>query len=159
MLSDFLWSMRKCILKGHSWYEEFSGFRKEKNGMREWKLRQGREVGRRYTEVKLVGKHVSWKDQEWDRLCNQDRGRGQRGKNLMYSLLKCLIRNFPSLTLSRVVTTYFFSRLEGWGEVFFAPVDQYMSKGCRSKGPQGCENKKRKTNRNKAYVLFSFPPF
>jgi hypothetical protein len=45
------------------------------------------------------------------------------------------------------------------GQMFFAPVDQYMLEGCRSKGPQGCENKKRMKNRNKADILFSFPLF
>jgi hypothetical protein len=45
------------------------------------------------------------------------------------------------------------------GEIFFAPVDQYMSEGCRSKGPQGRENKRRMKNRNKAGILFSFPLF
>jgi len=87
---------------------EVVGVREEKNGMREWKLGQGRKVGRRYTEVKLVGKHISWKDQEWDRLRNQERGGGQGGKNSVYSLLKCLIGIFPPLPLSKVATTYFF---------------------------------------------------
>lgn len=139
---------------------EIVGVREEKNGMREWKLGQGRKVGRRYTAVKLVGKHISWKDQEWDRLRNQERGCGQGGKNSVYSLLKCLIRIFPpplSRSLSQVGTTYF-SRF-GVGKVFFAPVDQYMSEGCRSKGLQGCENRKRMKNRNKADILFSFPLF
>jgi hypothetical protein len=34
-----------------------------------------------------------------------------------------------------------------------------MSEGCRSKGAQGCENKTRMKNRNKADILFSFPLF
>jgi hypothetical protein len=34
-----------------------------------------------------------------------------------------------------------------------------MSVGCRSKDPQGCENKKRMKNRNKADILFSLPLF
>jgi hypothetical protein len=76
--------------------------------MREWKLGQGRKVGRRYTDVKLVRKRVSLKDQESESLRNQKNGRGWEGKKSSYSLLKCLIRIFPPLTHSQVATTYFF---------------------------------------------------
>jgi hypothetical protein len=66
-----------------------------------------------------------------------------------------------SLCLSRSLSSYSLIFLLGLkvGEVFFAPVDQYMSEGCRSKGPQGCANKKRMKKRNKADILFFFPFF
>jgi hypothetical protein len=100
---------------------EIVGVREEKNGMREWKLGQRRKVGRRYTEVKLVGKHISWKDREWDRLRNQEGGCGQGGKNSVYSLLKCLIRMFPPLaSLSLKLQLRIVSRFEVGGGVLCA---------------------------------------
>lgn len=112
----FMKYKKMCFKRSQSVWEVV-GVREEKNGMGEWKLGQGRKVGRRYTKVKLVGNHISWKDQEWDRLRNQERGRGQGGKNSMYSLLKCLIRIFPRL--SQAAATYF-SRFEGGGDILCA---------------------------------------